>query len=297
MHQSVLLKEVVTGLALKQGAVFVDGTLNTGGHSKALCHHLGEKLTIIGIDQDKHAIATAKKDRELGHCLAYTFEENFRNLDTVLKRAGYQEVDGVLLDLGFSSDQLESSGRGFSFQKDEPLIMTLKANPGKHDLTALDVINDWQEENLAAIIRGFGEDPKAYRIAKAIVRARALKKIETTTELREIIIKAVGGKRGRIDPATKTFQALRIVVNDELGALKEGLSKAWEHLKPGGRLAVISFHSLEDRIVKHFMKDEAKMDRGTLISKKPIIAGTEEIKKNPRARSAKLRIIEKKELL
>ena len=204
-------------------------------------------------------------------------------------------VDAIIFDLGLSSDQLEISGRGFSFTKDEPLLMTMKESPNDEDLTAKEIVNTWEERNLADIIYGYGEERFSRRIAKAIVEARKENEIKTTFELVKIIEGSVPGsyKRGKIHFATRTFQALRIAVNDELGALEEGLAGGLKILKNEGRMGVISFHSLEDRIVKRFfreMKDEGKIK---IINKKPIIAGKEELILNKRSRSAKLRIIEK----
>ena len=290
-HRPVLLNEVIGGLGLSKDSVVLDCTFGGGGHSKEILRRYpGTK--IIAIDEDEEV--TAEKGISLHH-------ENFRNLDKVL---GDRKVDAILFDLGFSSDQLESSGRGFSFLKDEPLLMTLKAKPGEEDLTAKMVINNWSEKSLADIIYGYGEERYARRIARIIAEERFRKPIETTGELVEIIKKAVPSRyrTKKIHFATRTFQALRIAVNDELGALKEGLEKGFETLKPESRMAVISFHSLEDRIVKKFYKEKAspvglwprvEESKAVLINKKPIRASDEEIKNNIRSRSAKLRIIKK----
>jgi 16S rRNA (cytosine1402-N4)-methyltransferase len=204
---------------------------------------------------------------------------------------GEVRPDAILLDLGFSSDQLESSGRGLSFQKDEPLDMRLSGR----GITAAEILNSWDEHAIELILRGFGGEKYSRRIAGAIVRRRELTPFETTTELVETIISSVPAsyRHGRINPATRTFQALRIAVNEELTALEEGLAKGFEHLAIGGRFAVISFHSLEDRIVKNFFRDKAKLGNAKLINKKPITPSKDEIEGNPRARSAKLRVIEK----
>ncbi len=284
IHKTVLLQETIDGLNLQKGSVVIDGTFGGGGHSKEIGKRV-EGVRIIAIDQDVNA------GKDLDGRISF-HNNNFRNLDQVLMEEGVQEIDGLILDLGFSSDQLENSGRGFSFMKDEPLLMTMKANPRPEDLTAIDVVNTWSEENLADIIFGYGEEKYSRRIARAIVGARKNKKIETTVELAKIIEGAVG-KRGKINPATKTFQAIRIAVNDELGALSEGLQKGFAALKVGGRMSVISFHSLEDRIVKRFNNNMREQERGKIITKKPITASKEEIKNNSRARSAKLRVLEK----
>jgi 16S rRNA (cytosine1402-N4)-methyltransferase len=211
-----------------------------------------------------------------------------------LDQAGVAGVDGIIFDLGLSSNQIEESGRGFSFKTDEPLLMTMKKDPQSSDITAYEIVNSWSEESLADIIYGYGEDRFARRIAKAIVMAREIQSIETAGQLSDIIASVVpkfGFKK--INPATKTFQAIRIAVNDELGAIKEALPKAFSRLNTGGRISIISFHSLEDRIVKRFFKEKSEAGEGRLINKKPITPSPQEIAENPRSRSAKLRIIEK----
>jgi 16S rRNA (cytosine1402-N4)-methyltransferase len=293
IHKSVLLKETVIGLNLPKDGVVVDGTFGGGGHSQFVSQNFPE-VKIIAIDQDKGAWEKAKdKFTDIKNVVFHN--NNFREIKDVLEKDGLEKVDGIILDLGLSSDQLDASGRGFSFMRDEPLLMTIKENPSLEDITAKDIVNSWKEENLADIIYGYGEEQFSRRIAKGIVEARKIKPIETTIELVEIINKSVPNlyKKGKINPATKTFQALRIAVNDELGAIEEGLNKGFEVLKSKRRMSVISFHSLEDRIVKRFFKEKEKNDEGILITKKPIIASEIEIKENPRSRSAKLRIIEK----
>lgn len=297
IHRSVLLNEAIEGLNLKGKTLVIDGTFGGGGHALEICKKYPE-IKIIAIDQDKTALERGREYFKKLDCQISFFNENFRNLDEVLVKKGVKEVDGVILDLGLSSDQLQNSGRGFSFMKSEPLLMTMKENLRPEDVTAYDVVNTWSEENLADIIYGYGEERFARRIAKGIAEARKEKKIETTLDLVKVIENSVpmAYKRGnskKLHFATKTFQALRIAVNDELGALRDGLAKSFQVLKKGGRMSVISFHSLEDRIVKKFYKEKAKISLVKLINKKPIIAGREEIKNNPRARSAKLRILEK----
>ncbi|OGI92459.1 16S rRNA (cytosine(1402)-N(4))-methyltransferase [Candidatus Nomurabacteria bacterium RIFCSPLOWO2_01_FULL_46_18] len=293
-HRPVLLNETIEGLGLSEDSVVLDCTFGGGGHSKEILRRY-RKAKVVAIDEDRNV--------EGGENISL-YHENFRNLDRVLQKENIEKVDGVIFDLGFSSDQLESSGRGFSFLKDEPLLMTLKAKPGEEDLTAKMVINNWSEKSLADIIYGYGEERYARRIARIIAEERFRKPIETTGELVEIIKKAVPSRyrTKKIHFATRTFQALRIAVNDELGALKEGLEKGFEALKPESRMAVISFHSLEDRIVKKFYKEKAspvglwprvEESKAVLINKKPIRASDEEIKNNIRSRSAKLRIIKK----
>ena len=293
IHKSVLLQEMVKGLDIEEGGVIVDCTLNTGGHSE-LVLSLYPSVRVIGIDMDSEAIAKARaRLAEYGNRFE-AFKSNFRNLDKVLEDAGVDQVSGFMFDLGWSSDQLELSGRGFSFQRDEPLLMTYEAHP-KDDVTARMIVNEWGEDTIETLIKNYGEEDHATRIAKAIIEARKTKPIETTGELREIIWNAVPPyyRNHKIHPATKTFQALRITVNDEFGALKEALRKAYDHTQKESRIAVISFHSSEDRIVKEWSKELAKQGQALLITKKPIAPTAKEIKSNPRARSAKLRIIQK----
>ena len=303
--------------------IYLDGTLGGAGHALAMAEAMKGKLTIIGLDRDPQAIERACETLK-GKAEKIILENgDFRNLDKVLQKYGIEKVDAVLLDLGLSSDELESSGRGFSFLSDEPLLMTF-GDPSAYPFTASTVINSWKEEDIANVIYAYGEERYARRIAKAIVTHRREKKIETSGQLAELIKSSVPAiyRHGRIHPATRTFQALRIAVNDELAALKEGLEKGWNALGQEGRMAVISFHSLEDRIVKEFFKEKLKKYQppslpegnlswrvseegaekvyrrektaeGILINKKPITASMQEISENPRSRSAKLRIIEK----
>lgn len=294
VHKSVLLNETIEGLNLGSGATVLDGTYGGGGHSSLICEKY-PGTRIIALDQDRDALDKGEQKFKNSNCQISFLNTNFRDLDKVLQKEGVGEVDGIIFDLGLSSDQLENSGRGFSFMKDEPLLMTMKENPSPEDLTAQDVVGSWSEENLADIIYGYGEEKFARRIAKGIVLARTKKKITTTFDLVEVISNSVPGgyKKGRLHFATKTFQALRIAVNDELGTLSLGLQKGFNILKKGGRMSVISFHSLEDRITKKFYKEKEKNSEAKLINKKIITAGREEIKNNPRSRSAKLRILEK----
>lgn len=294
IHKTVLLNETIDGLNLPQGAVVVDGTFGGGGHSVLVCTKF-PNTKIIALDKDKSAWSKAEDKFKGLTCTLDFHNENFRDLDTVLKEVAIESVDGIILDLGLSSDQLDNSQRGFSFLRDEPLLMTMKENPNEEDLTVKDIVNTWGEENLANIIYGYGGEKFSRRIAKNIVDERQKKEITTTFELVKIIEESVPFfyKKGKIHCATKTFQALRIAVNDELGALSDGLEKGFTHLKKGGRMAVISFHSLEDRIVKNYFKEKEKEGYGKLINKKPIIPSAIEVKENSRSRSAKLRIIEK----
>ena len=285
VHKTVLLNETIDGLNLSEKSVVVDCTFGGGGHSREILRKF-PKAKVIALDQDK-SVWDGEDERISFH------NKNFRDLDKVL---GSEKVDGIIFDLGLSSDQLENSGRGFSFLKDEPLLMTMKKNPSEEDLTAGEIVNTWEEKNLADIIYGYGEERFSRRIAKGIVEARAKAEIKTTTDLVKIISEAVPAvyRRGRLHFATRAFQALRIAVNDELRSLQTGLQKGFDALKEGGRMSVITFHSLEDRVVKKFYKKMEQEGKVILINKKPILENEENLKNNPRARSAKLRILEKK---
>ena len=266
-----------------------------GGHSEEVCKSFGDTVSIIGIDLDKDATSrTEMRLKDFKSNIKYV-QGSFRNIDTILDSLSVKYVDKILFDIGLSSNQFEDSGRGFSFQKDEPLIMSFKKDLTENDLTGREILNNWDEENIRAILEGYGEEQFAWKIAKAIVARRMVKPIETTFDLVEIIMGATPKfyHHRKIHPATKTFQALRITVNDEIESLKEGIRKGFERLNKKGRLAVISFHSLEDRAVKQFFKQKSDNGEGQLITKKPIIPTDNEINLNPRARSAKLRIIEK----
>ncbi len=295
IHKTVLLQETIDGLNLNtKTGVVVDGTFGGGGHSALVCKNF-PKIKVLALDQDNGAWGKAVNKFQGLNCDISFVNSNFRNIDKALKEAGLEAIDGLILDLGLSSDQLDNSGRGFSFMKDETLHMTMKENPGEEDVTAYDVVNTWSEENLANIIYGYGGEHFSRRIAKGIVDARHQKKLETTFDLVKVIEASVPGKykNGRINCATKTFQAIRIAVNDELGALEEVLNKGFELLNSKGRISVISFHSLEDRIVKRFFKNKVDEGKAILINKKPIVPSAGEVKTNPRSRSAKLRVIEK----
>lgn len=308
IHKSVLLNEAIDGLKLKSGDIFFDGTLGGGGHSEKICELFGKSVKIIGVDRDSQAVQRATEKFETLDCDFNFQTASFRNIGEVLNNLNIKTINGILLDLGLSSDQLEKSSRGFSFKKDEPLIMTFSVEPasapetelrrgegGDGITTAKTIINEWGEETLADILFGYADERYARRIAKKIVEAREVKPIEKTFELVEIVKSAVpmGYQKGRIHFATKTFQAIRMAVNDEIEALKEGLARGYERLAEGGRMAVISFHSGEDRLVKNFFKDKNAAGGGFAATKKPITAGEEELAENPRARSAKLRIFEK----
>lgn len=294
-HISVLLNESIDGLNIKQGDVVVDGTLGAGGHTLEIIRRFKDKVKIICLDLDSDAIERAKKiiDTTKGD-IVYKMT-GFQNIDEVLEELKIKKVNSILLDLGISSFQLEEGNRGFTFLKDEPLLMTLKKNPSNDDITAYQIVNTWSEESIADIIYGFGEERYSRRIAKAIIEARLEKEIKTTFDLVTIIDKAVGRfyKGKKINPATKTFQALRIATNSELLNLDEVIKKGFECLEKSGRMAIISFHSLEDRIVKKAFVKLKEEGKGKILTKKPIIPSIYEVRMNPRSRSSKLRLIEK----
>ncbi len=293
-HQTVLLDETVDGLSLKAGATVIDATVGTGGHAEKAASILGKKGKLVVIDLDEGSLARSKERLEGASAKVLYLQGNFRNLKALAKEAGVSSAEGIVFDLGWHSEQL-AAGRGLSFKSDEPLVMTLGSGTD-HLYTAKDIIADWDEEEIARIIREYGEERFAGRIARVIVEARKKNGgIETARQLADVIYSAVPGfyRHGKIHPATRTFQALRIAVNDELNALEEALGAALDLLSPGGRVAVISFHSLEDRIVKQAFRTAEDKGRGIRITKKPILPSEIERAQNPRARSAKLRIFEK----
>ena len=286
MHVPVLLEEVRQGLKPTSGNVLIDGTLGLGGHAMALLETIGKDGRVIGFDADARNVALAQKRlAAYGDRVTYV-HANFREMASRVRAMGIKEVHGVLLDLGMSSAHFDDPARGFSFQADGPLDMRLDISTGA---TAADLISGMTEKELADLFWRFGEERQAPRIAKAIVQARRKANILTTGAL-VAVIQSVAPRHGRLHPATKVFQALRMAVNDEQGALAAVLPQATELLAQGGRIAVISFHSLEDRIVKRFFKSRADLFP---LTKKPIVASKEEVRANPRARSAKLRLAEK----
>jgi 16S rRNA (cytosine1402-N4)-methyltransferase len=293
MHKTVLLNESIENLNLKPGSIYFDGTLGGAGHTSKVCSDFFGKVRVISTDRDRDAIKRAEEKLSKLNCKYDLVLSDYRNIKKVLSDLNVSGVDGILLDLGLSSDQLDASGRGFTFKNNEPLLMTFSKE--KDVITAQNILNTWNEETLADVIYAYSDERFSRRIAKAIVANRENKPIETTDELVQIIRNAVPAsyRNGKINCATKTFQALRIVVNDEIGALKQGLADGWESLNVGGRMAIISFHSIEDREVKNFFRDKVKSSEGRLINKKPIIPTDEEIKENSRSRSAKLRVIER----
>lgn len=296
VHIPVLYEETLQRLDPKRGDVILDATIDGGGHAKGILKAIGEKGILIGIEQDSKILNELKSEIANGRDNVILINENFKNLDKVLNSLKIKKINGAIFDLGMSSLQLAGSGRGFSFRKDEPLLMTFKSEPSSGDLTAGEIINKWKEGDVADLIYKYGGERYSRQIAKGIVEERSKKEIKTTFELVDIIRRNVPA-RYRNDKslhcATRTFQALRIAVNDELSALEEGIAKAWGFLAKGGRLIVISFHSLEDKTVKFFLRDKTALGEGEILTKKPIISGEKERRLNPRSRSAKLRAIKK----
>lgn len=297
-HVSVLLHETIEGLDLQKGDVVIDATLGGAGHAMAIADKLDSTGVLVGFDLDQDAIDRAHESLKDTAATVHLQKSNFRHNAKVLDELGLSSIDKALFDLGWSSFQLVA-GRGFSFLNDEPLAMTYSKVEDREvastewRLTAREIVNEWQEESIADVIYGWGEDRYARRIAKAIVERRSVRPIEMSRDLAEVVSTAVPHKgKGKIHPATKTFQALRIAVNDEFGAITEGLTSTYQKLSTNGRIAVISFHSAEDRIVKRLMKSWT----GRQLTKKPIVPSDEEIARNPRSRSAKLRIFIKSDI-
>ena len=290
-HVPVLLQEVLKVLNIKKDATVLDGTLGGGGHAHALASVLGSEGYFVGLDVDSAAIKRAQSRLKGTQARVKLFQENFRNMAQVLEENALPRLDAAFFDLGWSSDQLEVSGRGFSFATDEPLRMTLSDSDSEDMLTAYTIVNTWDEENIADIIYGWGGERYSRRIARAIARVRSDEDIETTKQLAEIVTSAVPPfyRRGKRHPATKTFQALRIAVNDELGALKELLDTLPQFMAENGRVAFLSFHSLEDKLLKETFRDWAQRGMGELLLKKPLSPSGAEVGQNPRSRSAKLR--------
>ncbi len=306
-HKSVLLRETIDSLNIREGGIYVDGTLGGGGHASEVCRRLGEGGRLIGIDQDADAIAAAtERLKEFGSKVTIV-RSNYENIAAILDSLEIDLVDGIYLDLGVSSYQLDTAERGFTYREDAPLDMRMDQRNPK---TAADIVNTYSESDLYRIIRDYGEDRFAKNIAKHIVRAREDHPIATTGELTEIIkaaipakIRATGGH-----PAKQTFQAIRIELNRELEVLSQSIDTMIDRLKPGGRLSIITFHSLEDRIVKtRFKHNEnpctcppdfpvcvcGKKSKGRVVTRKPIVPTGEEIEENKRAKSSKLRVFER----
>ena len=306
-HVSVLLQETVDGLNVKPDGIYVDGTLGGGGHSYEVCTRLGAKGSIIGIDQDEAAIEAASiRLKDFGEKVTIV-RSNYCDMKSRLHELGIDKVDGIMLDLGVSSYQLDTADRGFSYREDAPLDMRMDQ---RSEMTARDIVNDYSEMDLYRVIRDYGEDKFAKNIARHIVQERAKRPIETTGELTEVIRHAIPMKfqKKTGHPAKRTFQAIRIELNRELDVLRDSLDDMIDMLNPGGRLCIITFHSLEDRIVKSaFKKNEnpctcpsdfpvcvcGKVSKGRVITRKPILPSEEEMEGNSRSKSAKLRIFER----
>ena len=306
-HVSVLLRETIEQLNIRPDGIYVDGTLGGGGHAFEVCSRLSDKGRLIGIDQDADAIAAAGKRLQKFGDRVTIVRSNYCNMRRELQKLGIERVDGIVLDLGVSSYQLDSAGRGFTYREDAPLDMRMDQRQAG---TARTIVNEYSEQELFRVIRDYGEDKFAKNIAKHIAAARAKKPIETTGELTEIIRGAIPAKvrMNGGHPAKKTFQAIRIELNKELEVLKDSLDDMIDLLKPGGRICVITFHSLEDRIVKTIFKTNenpctcpsnfpvcvcGNKPKGRLAVKKPIVPGEEELTKNKRSKSSKLRVFER----
>ncbi len=290
VHTPVLLHEVVALLNVQQNDTIVDCTLGGAGHAYALAATLSRDGLFIGIDLDRDAIGRGEGRLNGLSCKKIFVEDTYRNLGAILTAHGVDRIDKVLIDLGLSSDQLDVSGRGFSFTKDESLSMAFGQTPV---FDAREIVNTWDEENLITIFRQYGEEVRAGRIARAIVHAREAQPIDTTQELVAVIEQALPSfivKTARKHPATRIFQALRMTVNDEYQSLTEGLETIIRYLAPHGRVAVITFESVMDRVVKRAFKQWANDGIVTLLTKKPVIPSSDEIRDNPRSRSAKLRV-------
>lgn len=292
-HITVLKKEAVDLLGLTPRSVVVDATYGAGGHASEIWSRLGKVGTYIGLDADPTALAGAEEKVPHDGPRCHFINSNFSELSNVLRSLHITHVDAILADLGWRTDQFTGGGKGFSFSADEPLLMTY-GDPASYLFTADDIVNHWAEEDIANVIYGYGEERAARRIARAIVIERQKRPIRTSLALASLVEAVLPrGRAPRIHPATKTFQALRIAVNDELGILERFISTATQYLAEGGTLAIITFHSLEDRIVKLAFRELAHTDTFSLLTRRPIVPSTEEVVTNPRARSAKLRGIKK----
>ncbi|MBI4138932.1 16S rRNA (cytosine(1402)-N(4))-methyltransferase RsmH [Candidatus Uhrbacteria bacterium] len=292
VHIAVMTEEVIEHLRPHANGRYVDATLGAGTHTEALLEASAPGGSVLSLDVDPAALKRAgERFRAFGGRWKGV-EANFRNIARVARENGFDHCDGILFDLGFSSDELADPGKGLSFTVNGPLDMRLGPSANEDGLTAAEIVNGWSRDELEEIIRMYGEERYARKIADAIVRARQHARLIGTFDLASVIRSAVprSYERGRIHPATRTFQALRIAVNDELNALREAIDGARSVLKPGGRIAVISFHSLEDRIVKQAFREATDLTR---ITKKPLVPSQQEIESNPRSRSAKLRVAER----
>jgi len=286
-HLPVMGREMLEIISPFEGGVFVDATVGLGGHSEMLLSKIGQGGKVVGIDRDDNALArTAERLHDNRLILQ---KGSFSDMESILHSQGIDVADGVLLDLGVSMMQLKDPGRGFSFNSNERLDMRMDSS---QELSAWDVVNGYSERELVRILKEYGEEYRAVKIVRSIIHDRNKKRIDTCKELAEIISRAIG-RTGKVHPATKTFQALRIEVNKELDELKNGLDASLRVLRRGGRLCVISYHSLEDRVVKHFIKERAKAGIVKQLLKKPLVPAIDETRANPSSRSAKLRGAEK----
>lgn len=300
-HIPVLLDECIKSLNINSSGIYIDGTLGGAGHAKEIAKQLSKQGTLIGCDVDHDAVMRAQIRLKDYPCNKKLIHNNFRNLDAILNQVDIKQVDGILLDLGWSSFQIADPERGLSFQNDGPLDMNLSKGMNDERITAYEIVNFWEEGTLADIFFAYGDEPKARVIARYIVQERQKNKITTTKELARIVIEALFPKKVaskkelyfKIHPATKVFQALRIAVNDELEVVTETIHAGIKYLAQGGRFSIITFHSGEDRIVKHLFKTYADQGIIKLITKKPIVPTDKELQINPRARSSKLRVVEK----
>jgi len=288
-HVPVLTEEVMKFLDPRSGDNFIDCTLGDGGHAAAILHRTAPDGKVLGFDLDSEAVKVVRKNLEEFDARLIVRNESYVNLIAAVAEENFGPVAGVLMDLGFSSPQLEDRNRGFSFQRDEPLDMSYSTQPGH--TTAAEIVNTWTKDELTRVLAEYGEEHLAERIASGIVKARHQKHIISTMQLTDVIKASVpkNYEHGRIHPATRTFQALRIAVNGELGSVEKVLPQALSAIRPGGRLVCISFHSLEDRIVKSFFKEMSAKKRIEILTVKPVTATEKEIQNNPRSRSAKLR--------
>lgn len=308
-HKSVLLSEVIDSLSIKPDGIYVDGTLGGAGHASQVCERLGRQGWLIGIDQDADAIEASKQRLSAydGRCRVTIVRDNYRNMRSALADLGIEKADGIYLDLGVSSYQLDTPERGFTYRTDAPLDMRMD---DRNPMTAADIVNTYSQQELARIIQDYGEDRFARNIARHICIEREKEPITTTGRLAQIVHEAIPMKMRAAggNPAKRTFQAIRIELNAELDVLKESLDGMIDSLNPGGRLAVITFHSLEDRMVKDIFKTAAnpcicprnfpvctcgRVSRGRVITAKPIVPSKEELEENPRSASAKLRVFER----
>ncbi|MEW6570001.1 MAG: 16S rRNA (cytosine(1402)-N(4))-methyltransferase RsmH [Nitrospirota bacterium] len=285
-HLPVMQKEVIELLDPRPDGIYVDATVGPGGHAERILQMIGPGGKLFGIDRDEDALKRAHK--RLSNERVFLRKGNYSDMEAILHEEGFAEVDGILLDLGVSTLQLKEAERGFSFTSKAPLNMRMDRS---QSLSAWDVVNKYPERAIERILREYGEERFSRKIANAIMRYRKRKTIDTCEELSKII-ESVYGRRGKIHPATRTFQALRIEVNRELDYLTVALNSSLRMLKKGGRLCVISYHSLEDRIVKNFMKESSRSHLLRIITKKPLTPGIDEVASNPSARSAKLRVAE-----